>query len=93
MIAILYEAGGLPVQLRTLKGALYRKAQEILLIDWTKNDIGLKNFRFQKPDFMLSGCGMFNYSRGAILTVFGTLLTYSVILCNTKEWGKGVAKL
>ncbi|GFT09900.1 uncharacterized protein NPIL_313161 [Nephila pilipes] len=85
LICILWIAGGLPVHVQKLKEAFYKKAHLRLLILNSTKEPHLKRELIEKPEFIFTACDILSLKRSAILAIFGTLLTYTVLVINTKD--------
>ncbi|GFU45841.1 uncharacterized protein NPIL_572401 [Nephila pilipes] len=80
LIAVLWTAGGLPVEQHELKEAFYKKVHLRFLIFRVLEEPQCKRELLEKPDLVLNGCNIFFYTRSSILTVVGTLLTYTLLV-------------
>ncbi|GFS46020.1 uncharacterized protein NPIL_73061 [Nephila pilipes] len=77
---LLWIASCVPIQMQKLKEAFYKKAHLRLI---TYRDLGepqLKTELFQKPDFTFTGWDLIPFKRSTLVAVFGTLLSYTVLL-------------
>ncbi|KAG8180008.1 hypothetical protein JTE90_020963 [Oedothorax gibbosus] len=86
MMSILYVAGGLSIELNRFKSAFCRKLQERMFLRQGIEEIRPYRGPFDKPDFEFTTCGILNYNRSNMLTVVGALLTYTIIVFNSKDW-------
>ncbi|GBN62942.1 hypothetical protein AVEN_135741-1 [Araneus ventricosus] len=85
LTAVLWIASELPVQLLKFKEA-YNKKEHLRMIDFDRfEEPQLRRELFEKQEFVLSGCDMIFFKRGTVLAVFGTLLTYTVLIVNAKD--------
>ncbi|GFU52616.1 uncharacterized protein NPIL_36291 [Nephila pilipes] len=80
LIAILWTAGGLPVEQHKLNEAFYKKGHSRFLIVRSSEEPQCRRELLDKPNFVLNGCNIFFYTRSSILAVFGTLLTYTLLV-------------
>ncbi|GFW18987.1 uncharacterized protein TNCV_165011 [Trichonephila clavipes] len=80
-IVILWTAGSLPVDPNKVKDAFYKRAPSRFLIVFIPEERHNKREILDKTDFVLNGCSIFPYTRNSILAVIGTLLTYSLLIC------------
>ncbi|GFT73400.1 uncharacterized protein NPIL_511381 [Nephila pilipes] len=80
LIAVLWTAGGLPVEQHELKEAFYKKVHLRFLMLRCSEELQFKRELLEKPDFVLNGCNIFFYTRSSILTAVGTLLTYTLLV-------------
>ncbi|GBM30991.1 hypothetical protein AVEN_69232-1 [Araneus ventricosus] len=81
--AIFLVAGQVPVEAENFVDA-FRKKLECRLFHESSPEVNvpIQEWLFVKPDFVLSGCKMINYKRSSILTAFGTILTYGLLIVN-----------
>ncbi|GFU45843.1 uncharacterized protein NPIL_572411 [Nephila pilipes] len=80
LTAILWSAGGLPVDQLKLKEAFYKKVHLRFLKVVYDEDLQCKRELLDKPEFVLNGCNIFSYTRSSILAAVGTLLTYTLLV-------------
>ncbi|GFU33343.1 uncharacterized protein NPIL_173901 [Nephila pilipes] len=80
LIAVLWTAGGLPVEQHKLKGAFYKKVHIRFLMLRCSEEPQCKREILDKPEFVLNGCNIFSYTRSSILAAVGTLLTYTLLV-------------
>ncbi|GFR19941.1 uncharacterized protein TNCT_165131 [Trichonephila clavata] len=80
LLVLLWIAGSIPVEQNKLKGAFYKRAHSRFLTVFTSEEPQCKREILEKADFVLNGCSTFSYTRSSILAVFGTLLTYSLLI-------------
>ncbi|GFW18996.1 uncharacterized protein TNCV_165091 [Trichonephila clavipes] len=80
LIVLLWIAGSIPVEQHKLKGAFYKRAHYRFLTVVTSEEPQCKREILEKTDLVLNGCGIFFYTRNSIVAVFGTLLTYSLLI-------------
>ncbi|GBN28605.1 hypothetical protein AVEN_170186-1 [Araneus ventricosus] len=85
LTGILWVAGGLPVQMQRFKEAFCKKAHLRLICFENLEEPQLKKELFEKPEVVLSGCDIIFFKRSTVLAVFGTLLTYTVLVVNAKD--------
>ncbi|KAF8787985.1 hypothetical protein HNY73_009528 [Argiope bruennichi] len=85
LTAVLWTTSGLPVQLQKFKEA-YNKKEHLRMIEFNiLEEPQVRRELFEKPEFVLSGCDMIFFRRSTVLAVFGTLLTYTVLIVNAKD--------
>ncbi|GIY58120.1 uncharacterized protein CDAR_431821 [Caerostris darwini] len=84
MAAVLWVAGQVPIQLQKLKESFYEKAHLRLISVCDLDEPQFKRELLEKPDFVLTGCDIISLRRSTVLGVFGTLLTYTVLLVSIK---------
>ncbi|GFY76005.1 uncharacterized protein TNIN_213421 [Trichonephila inaurata madagascariensis] len=80
LIVLLWIAGSIPVEQNKLKSAFYKRAHSRFLTVFPSEEPQCKREILEKIDFVLNGCSIFSYTRNSILAVFGTLLTYSLLI-------------
>ncbi|GFT33501.1 uncharacterized protein NPIL_668901 [Nephila pilipes] len=83
VITALWVAGSVPVQMSRFLEAFHQTTHERLLYYHTTEELHIKMDLFNEPDFVLTGCNILPFRRITILTVIGTLLTYTVLVVNT----------
>ncbi|GFT19409.1 uncharacterized protein NPIL_408911 [Nephila pilipes] len=81
---ILWVTGNVPISIKKLKDAFYEKAHLRLLILRNLEESQLKRELLEKPEFVLTACDIISLKRSTVLSVFGTLLTYTVLMINVK---------
>ncbi|GFU45839.1 uncharacterized protein NPIL_572391 [Nephila pilipes] len=81
--SILWVAGGVPVELNKLKEKFYKKVHLRFIVLAITKEPKYKQEILEAPEFVLTGCGILSYRRSSILTLVGTLLTYTVLIINT----------
>ncbi|GFU32148.1 uncharacterized protein NPIL_201341 [Nephila pilipes] len=81
--ATLWVSGGLPENINKLKEAFYRKTHRRIIFDGTSEKPELRKELLDKPDFVLTGCGILFYRKFSVLAIIGALLTYTVLIVNT----------
>lgn len=86
MMSMLYVAGGLSIELNSFKKAFCKKLQHRMIFKQRNGEIESERGMLEKPEFELSACGILNYKRSNMLTLVGALLTYTIILFNSKDW-------
>ncbi|GFS46553.1 uncharacterized protein NPIL_585601 [Nephila pilipes] len=85
MIVVLWVAGGIPVQLEKLKDTFYKTLSLRYIFRCSVEEPQLKKELFGKINFVLTGCDVISFKKSTILTVCGTLLTYTVLIVSTKS--------
>ncbi|GFS87961.1 uncharacterized protein NPIL_359991 [Nephila pilipes] len=84
VITALWMAGSVPVVLSRFKETFFQTTHERLLYyHVTEKELHLKMDLFNESDFVLTGCNILPFRRSTILTVIGTLLTYTVLVVST----------
>ncbi|GFY73655.1 uncharacterized protein TNIN_331911 [Trichonephila inaurata madagascariensis] len=82
LIATLWSAGALPVELNNLKETFYEKTYlRRIFFEFYKEQNFMREI-LEKPDFVFSGCDILFYKRSSILAAVGTLITYTVLVIN-----------
>ncbi|GBN26852.1 hypothetical protein AVEN_162504-1 [Araneus ventricosus] len=80
LLACLWTAGGFTLAEHQLKDAFRRKMRERLHLFGKVDEECFQNELLQKPSFLMSGCGIVYFQRSSILTLLGTILTYTILL-------------
>ncbi|GBN42380.1 hypothetical protein AVEN_174256-1 [Araneus ventricosus] len=80
LLACLWTAGGLPLAEDEMKGAFQRKIREQSHLFRMVDEECFQKELLQKPSFLMSGCGIVYFQRSSILSLLGTMLTYSILL-------------
>ncbi|GBN26860.1 hypothetical protein AVEN_162510-1 [Araneus ventricosus] len=80
LLACLWTAGGLPLAEDELKDAFRRKMRERLRLFGKVDEECFQQELLQKPSFLMSGCGIVYFQRSSILSLLGTILTYTLLL-------------
>ncbi|GIY29866.1 uncharacterized protein CEXT_710481 [Caerostris extrusa] len=83
LTATLWVAGGVSNQFQKLKEAFHKKEKLRLLNVTSLDEPTLKKGYFEETDFVFTGCDIIFYKRSTILTLFGALLTYTVLAVST----------
>ncbi|GFU13529.1 uncharacterized protein NPIL_435311 [Nephila pilipes] len=83
IITSLWVAGSVPVEMDRFKETFHQTTHERLLHYHTTEELHLKMDLFNEPNFVLTGCNILPFRKSTILTVIGTLLTYTVLVVNT----------
>ncbi|GFS46058.1 uncharacterized protein NPIL_16581 [Nephila pilipes] len=83
LITSLWVAGSVPVEMSRFKETFHQTTHERLLYYHTTEELHLKMDLITEPDFVLTGCNILPFRRSTILTVTGTLLTYTVLIVST----------
>ncbi|KAF8787383.1 hypothetical protein HNY73_008986 [Argiope bruennichi] len=83
LTATLWAASGLNISMNKFKEIFHQKTHKRLLLYDTKEELYLKRDLLEEPDFLLTGCDILSFKRSTILTLLGTLLTYTVLIMNT----------
>ncbi|KAF8781603.1 hypothetical protein HNY73_011983 [Argiope bruennichi] len=80
LLACLWTAGGLPLAENQLKDAFRRKKRERFFLFGKENEEYFQKELMDKPSFMMSGCGIVYLQRSSILTLLGTVFTFTALL-------------
>ncbi|GFU45838.1 uncharacterized protein NPIL_572381 [Nephila pilipes] len=79
----LWVSGGLPENISKLKEAFYKKTHRRIVFVGTSKEPDLRKELLDKPDFVLTGCGVLFYRKSSVLAAIGALLTYTVLVVST----------
>ncbi|KAF8787281.1 hypothetical protein HNY73_008896 [Argiope bruennichi] len=82
VIFILWIAGGIPVVESAFKEAFHEKMCFRMLLTGSSENLKLEKWFFSNQEVVLSGAGILSYRRSSIFAVFGTLVTYTVLVVN-----------
>ncbi|GBM02194.1 hypothetical protein AVEN_229744-1 [Araneus ventricosus] len=80
LLACLWTAGGLPVELEAFNEEFHKKAQLRLLINARRDEIDFEKLLSGRPLFVLTGCDIIHFKRGVILTLAAAILTYTLLI-------------
>ncbi|KAG8178668.1 hypothetical protein JTE90_025590 [Oedothorax gibbosus] len=82
----LWIAGGVSVEAENFRTAFRRKVnlRKIMFAE-VVNEQNSNDYLMTEQDYILSGCDLLQYKRSLIITVVGTILTYTLLLLNLKE--------
>ncbi|GBO34619.1 hypothetical protein AVEN_230586-1 [Araneus ventricosus] len=80
LLACLWTAGGLPVELGTFNEEFLKKAQLRLLVNARTDGIDLEKHLIERPVFILTGCDIIHFKRGVILNLAAAILTYTLLI-------------
>ncbi|GBO13028.1 hypothetical protein AVEN_3029-1 [Araneus ventricosus] len=80
LLACLWAAGDLPLELEAFNEEFLKKEQFRLLVNARTDGIDFKKHLSERPVFVLTGCDIIQYKRGAILTLAGAILTYTLLI-------------
>ncbi|GBO09901.1 hypothetical protein AVEN_257779-1, partial [Araneus ventricosus] len=80
LLACLWAAGGLPIEEDRFKDTFRRKTKQRLQLVNGKNERYIQYQILEKPTFVLSGCEIIYFRRSSILSLAGTVLTYTILL-------------
>ncbi|GFQ75774.1 uncharacterized protein TNCT_259411 [Trichonephila clavata] len=80
LLAILWNAGSLPIEAEKLKIAYRRKCRQKLLSENKVGELRSENDLIDTSNFVLSGCNIIHFYRSSLLALAGTILTYTVLL-------------
>ncbi|GFT05971.1 uncharacterized protein NPIL_283441 [Nephila pilipes] len=81
----LWMSGGLPDNIHKLKEAFYKKTHRRIIFVGTSGEPDLRKELLDKPDFVLTGCGILFYRKFSVLAVIGALLSYTVLVISTTQ--------
>ncbi|GBN26911.1 hypothetical protein AVEN_91427-1 [Araneus ventricosus] len=81
--ATLWIASDLNITMNKFKETFHQKTHKRLLLYDTKEELYLKRDLLDEPEFVLKGCGILSFKRSTILTLLGTLITYTVLIMKT----------
>ncbi|GFT73395.1 uncharacterized protein NPIL_511351 [Nephila pilipes] len=88
LCATLWVSGGLPENISKLKEAFYKKTHRRIIFVGTSKEPDLRKELLDKPDFVLTGCGVLFHRKSSVLAAIGALLTYTVLVVSTTETKK-----
>ncbi|GBM94039.1 hypothetical protein AVEN_124541-1 [Araneus ventricosus] len=80
LLACLWTAGGLPVELEAFNEEFHKKAQLRLLVNAKTDGIGFAKHLCERPVFVLTGCDIIHFKRGIILSLAAAVLTYTLLI-------------
>ncbi|GBM95920.1 hypothetical protein AVEN_85273-1 [Araneus ventricosus] len=80
LLACLWAAGGIPIEEDRFKDTFRRKTKQRFQLVNGKNERCIQNQILEKPTFVLSGCEIIYFRRSSILSLAGTVLTYTILL-------------
>ncbi|GFU13514.1 uncharacterized protein NPIL_435241 [Nephila pilipes] len=84
VITSLWVGGSVPVAMSRFKERFHQTTHERLLYyHATENELHLKINLLNEPDFVLTGCNILPFKKSTVVTLIGTLLTYTVLIANT----------
>ncbi|GBN98917.1 hypothetical protein AVEN_10288-1 [Araneus ventricosus] len=78
LLACLWTAGGLPVELEAVNEEFHKKAHLRLLVNAKTDEIDFEKHLSERSVFVLSGCDIIHFKRGVILSLVGGILTYNL---------------
>lgn len=83
--ASLWIAGGIAIEMKKFRDAFGEKTHKrrLMLVPYS-NEASFEEGLNRMANFALSGCDILYYRRSSILTVVGAILTYTLLLLNTK---------
>ncbi|GFX66481.1 uncharacterized protein TNCV_1291621 [Trichonephila clavipes] len=84
LIGVLWVAGGLPVEVASLKKKYYKKAHLRIIFVTTSKEHRLKQELLEEPEFCFTGWDILPYKRSSILAIIGALLTYTALVFTVK---------
>ncbi|GFR12300.1 uncharacterized protein TNCT_571231 [Trichonephila clavata] len=82
LMLMIWVVGGVPIKMRKVKEAFRKKRRLRLIYACAREEIPLYAEYFENPEFVFTGCDVISFRRSLILTIFGTLLTYTALLIN-----------
>ncbi|GBN40120.1 hypothetical protein AVEN_241274-1 [Araneus ventricosus] len=80
LVACLWTAGGLPVELEAFNEEFHKKAQLRLLVNARTDGIDFEKHLSERPVFVLTGCDIIHFNPGVILTLAAAILTYTLLI-------------
>ncbi|GBN62807.1 hypothetical protein AVEN_32391-1 [Araneus ventricosus] len=80
ILALFWIVGGLPVAANRFRKAFREKLLQRMMYHRKKDEVCFEKVLFEKGDFVLSSCGIFDFQRNSILVLVGTLLSYTIYL-------------
>ncbi|GBN40119.1 hypothetical protein AVEN_241273-1 [Araneus ventricosus] len=80
LLACLWTAEGLPVELEAVNEEFHKKVHLRLLVNAKTDEIDFEKHLSERSVFVLSGCDIFHFKRGVILTLAAAILTYTLRL-------------
>ncbi|GBM65310.1 hypothetical protein AVEN_89682-1 [Araneus ventricosus] len=87
LLAFLWTAGGLPLDMEALVNEFCKKLQCRLIHRGKADEIDLGKGLNEEPSFVLSGCGIVYFRRSTILSLIASIITYTLLLLNTVHHG------
>ncbi|KAF8787282.1 hypothetical protein HNY73_008897 [Argiope bruennichi] len=82
LLTVFWVAGGISIELKEFKDAYYNKACARMLKSGIPEEPRMERWVLDKPDFVLTGYGIFSYTRNTLLAMVGALLTYTILVVN-----------
>lgn len=86
IIACSWFVGGVSISMEKFKLEFSQKAQRRMCVLRTTQEWRFDRDLYQRPSLVLSGCDILYFTRNSILAVAGTLLTYTILILNYKDW-------
>ncbi|GIY51976.1 uncharacterized protein CDAR_251781 [Caerostris darwini] len=80
LIAVLWIAGDIPVEECKFKRTLQKKINTRLLFAGNSEKFKSEKLLLLKQDFVFTGLDILSYRRSSIFTLFGALMTYTVLI-------------
>ncbi|GIX78355.1 uncharacterized protein CEXT_98481 [Caerostris extrusa] len=80
LIAVLWIAGDIPVEEYKFKNTLQKKINMRLLFAGNSEKFKSEKLLLLKQDFVFTGLDILSYRRSSIFTLFGALMTYTVLI-------------
>ncbi|GBM12018.1 hypothetical protein AVEN_256103-1 [Araneus ventricosus] len=78
--ATIWIASGLSIAMSKFKDVYHQKTHMRLLYYDTSEEAVLKRDLFDEPEFVLTACDILSFRRSTALALFGTLVTYTVLV-------------
>lgn len=82
LTAVIWSAGRVPIEIKQLRDAFCKKIECRVLLGLESEDLKLERWLYDIPEFVLIGGDVLHFRRSMILTVYGTILTYTFLLMN-----------
>ncbi|GIY26059.1 uncharacterized protein CDAR_195481 [Caerostris darwini] len=80
LVAVFWIAGDIPVKEHKFKNTLQKKINMRLLFAENSENFKSEKLLLHKQDFVFTGWDILSYRRSSIFTLFGALMTYSVLI-------------
>lgn len=82
LVACLWFAGGVTLAMDRFKVEFSKTTQRRLIVIRCAEESDFAKGLYERPNFVLTGCDILFFTRSSILTVAGTLLTYTLLVLN-----------
>ncbi|GFQ78485.1 uncharacterized protein TNCT_615951 [Trichonephila clavata] len=84
-VSIICVAGSVPIELDRFKETFHQKSHQRLIFFCNWEELLLKLDLFNEPNLVLSGWQVISFRKSTILTLIGTLLTYTLFIMNINK--------